>query len=519
MALDFGRTAFKLALLELQDSALRVRQVRIVELSQPADAEIRKAALRSLLEGIVVERAEQVVSIVDDSFACVRQIQVPRMPARELPGAVRWELQRFLAIPPEEMQVDYEVIGETGSERDRKLCLVAAAIPAGMVQEHLKFLEQAGVKPTQLIPKATAISAWAARFRKDQGPMAVLELGVGGSEFIVAEAGQLLFTRKIPVGSADLTRSMTGVLMTSQGQVGLTEAEAEALKRGVGIPGHGASSEALSKGISRTQLLSLIRGILERLASEVERSLAFYGESTCRGGIEELFLVGGGAHLKGLAPWLQEQMGIHRVTTPNPLDGTEVLPGALSADAAAMSLSLVPVLGAGARAGGGLNLLPAEFKEAARLRLQRAAAIGAGTAFVIGLSLFWIGLQVYRHSLSKQVNALRLEQTAVQATLPMAQAAVNAQEQLIQEPEWEELFRRLSLLIPPEIYLTELRMEGRSVVLRGRIRRATSSPDETLARFMQSLREDLLAEFRLRHSRRLEGSSAAAEFEVDGVLP
>ena len=222
VALDLGKAAFKLAVLDLQESAVRVRQVRLLELTD----QNREPALRSLLGGVTIGKISQIVSVVDDPFACVRLVQVPPMPGSELLGAVRWELQRFSAIPPEEMLVDYEVVGEIGSERGRKLRLVAAAIPSGVVREHLELLERCGVRPTRLIPKAVAVCAWTNRFQTGNRPVAVLELGRSGAEFIVAEVGRPLFTRKIPVGGADLTQSMTNVLMTAQGQTGLIEAEA-----------------------------------------------------------------------------------------------------------------------------------------------------------------------------------------------------------------------------------------------------------------------------------------------------
>lgn len=505
LALDLGSSSYKMVLMEAEGSHSAIAASRVAELPAQADAHVQAAALRSLLEGIRADRLDHVVSVVDDSFACVRQILTPLMPAGELQEAVRWELQRFLAVPPEEMWVDYERLEEVEADQKRKLKLLAGAFPSAAIREHLNLLAQAGVKPTQLMPKVVALAQWSRCLPAEEGdqPVALLELGRGGSEFVVVHGGRPLFNRKIPVGGCELTRAMTAVLMTTQGQVGLTEAEAETVKRGIGIPGED-TSETVTKGISKIQLLSLLRGGLERLAVEVERSLAFYGESHPAGAVERLLLVGGGGNLKGLDGWLEQRLGI-RVGVPR--------------DAAQSDLSLVPALGAAHGAGRGLNLLPAEWKEAARIRVQRAALTGAATAVVLGLALLWIGLQVYRQSLAMQVAALRIQKHAVEAELPAARAAVSAHQQLRSDPSCEEFFRKVSVLTPAEVYLTDLALQDKEVSLRGRIRRGGAGSEQVLGQFMKTLKEELFTDVQLKSSRQMEGTGGGVEFEVGGRLP
>ncbi len=503
LALDLGSSSYKLVLLEAEGTHAAVAASRVSELPPQADVYVQAAALRSLLDGIRVERVDHVVSVVDDSFACVRQILTPAMPAAELQEAVRWELQRFLAVPPEEMGVDFERLEEVEEDQKRKFKLLAGAFPSAAIREHLNLLGQAGVKPNQLIPKVVALAQWSLRLPAGDQPAALLELGHRGSELVVVRGGRPLFSRKIPVGGSDLTRAMTAVLMSTQGQVGLTEAEAEAVKRGIGIPGEDAP-ETVTKGISRVQILSLLRGGLERLAVEVERSLAFYGETNPSGAIERLLLIGGGGQLKGLGSWLEQRLGI-RVGLPEGM--------------APSDLGFVPALGAAHAQGRGLNLLPAELKEAARIQVQRAALTGTATAVALGLVLLWVGLQVYRQSLTKQVAALRIQKQAVETQLPAARAAVSACQQLRSDPSCEEFLRRVSLLTPVELYLTDLVLQDREVSLRGRIRRAAAGSDQLLGQFMARLKGELFVEVQLKSSRRMEGTGGGLEFEVGGRLP
>ncbi|MBI3616437.1 MAG: pilus assembly protein PilM [Candidatus Omnitrophica bacterium] len=514
LGLDLGSCTFKLVLLEWRESRPLVTQMRFLELPPGCDEAARQAALKQLLQGIFPAEFAQVVSVVDDPFACLCHVLVPPMPAGELLGAVRSELQQHLAVPPEEAMVDYQPSGEVEVSGVKKQKLLAAALPKAAIQKHLNLLSEAGVRPTQLFLKAVAVARWVQQKspRKD-GPVGLLYLGGSSSEFIVVEGGQPLFTRKVPVSGVDFTKGMTGTLMTEQGQTRLTESEAETIKRSLGIP-QDPLSETGAKGISGTQLCALLRGNLERLTAEVERSLVFYGESTGGPAVSELILVGGGAHLKGLSDRLQEHLKI-QVQVPDPLEGFQQTPAALQGPASATPLSFVPVLGAALTEGLGINLLPAEIKQAHQMRIQRAALTGVLTATVVGALLIRIGMGVYERTLRTQITAFSLERAAVASELVQARIAFVTQEKQRSQPRWEDLFKELTHVLPREIYLTGLTLSGNEVTLRGQVREQGRPSDQVLADFLRALEEErFFTQVRLISSRQLEGPAKESEFEI-----
>ena len=512
LGLDLGSTAFKLVLLEAGDSRPRLTRARLIEVPPGADAAVRQEVLKQLLQGVPLAEVTQTVSVVDDPFLCLQQVLVPPIPPAELPGAIRWELQRYLAVPPEQVIVDYQPMGEVEAGGIKKRKLLAIAVPTGTVQEHVAFLAQAGIRPTQLVPPAIAAASWfTRRGRLGTAPVALLDLGASTSCFLVVQDGLPVFTRKIPIAGLEITKGMTGVLMTTQGQVGLTDLEAESIKREVGIPPADVPLPSV-RGISGIQLLSLIRGTLDRLAVEVERSLSFYGELTPGAGVSEMILVGGGAHMKRLAEWMQERLGLP-VGAPSPLEGIPQAPGAVEASVGDASLSLVQALGAALEAGVGVNLLPAEMKTAAQTRVKRLARTGALTALILGIVLFQLGISVYRQSLTKQVDAFRIEEAAIRPEFIKAKAARAANDRLAQEVRWEDVFRELSQVVPREIYLTGLSFDGRQVLIRGRVRDLGRAPDSVLSEFLRELGKGSMTQVRLNTSRQLD-YNRETEFEV-----
>lgn len=512
LALDVGSCALKLAVVLREESRSRVLQVRLSEVPGGCDPAVRAAALRALLEGIPVEQMSEIVSVVDDPFLCLRQVAVPHIPAREIANAVRWELQKYLAVSPEQAAVAYEVLGEFEAKGVRKQKLLAVAIPAATLQQHLDLLSEAGIRPTQLAPKCAALQHWLGGIRPPaQGePVGILEVGGSACELMVAEEGRVVFSRKIPGGGAEITREMTGVLMTEQGQVALTEAEAETIKRSVGIPK--AQTQGM-KGISGVQVFSLIRGGLERLAVETERSLAFYAESATGAAVNELILAGGGAHLKGLPEWLGERLGF-RVSAPTSLEGFSPAPGALDGAATSVPLGLAPVLGAALGTGRGFNLLPQELQERIRIQVQKAALKAALTAAALAALFAWAGLHLYGASLRRQIEAFRMEHRVAADQLREMRIAVAAHRRLESEPDWEAAFRGLSHQVPREIYLTEWTVERTAVVIRGRVRRLSRTPEEVLGQFLEEMERGPFTEVALRSSRQMESGPEIAEFEV-----
>ncbi len=513
LALDLGSASFKLAVVEGAAPSARVVQLRRLELPAGADAATRQAALTQLLQGVTREGLTRIVSVVDDPFLCVRQIILPPMPPAEMAGAVAWELQSGLAMPAERAVVGYQLLGEVVVDGVKKTRLLAAAIPGTVVREHLAMLTQAGLTPTQFVPRALAVAAWVRRAMPGADrTIAVLDAGAASSEFLVLQGETLPIVRKIPIAGSDLTKAMTSVLMTAQGQVGLTEAEAETAKRTLGIPQLGDAGET-RWGMTRAQLLSMLRGPLEQLAVEVERSLAFAVDVLGGPIISELWLVGGSAHLQGFPKWLGQQLGLP-VTCPAPLETLAGVLGASTEAVAAAPLSVVPVLGAALDDHLTLNLVPAEVRAATAAHVRRAAMTAAVTTIVVGAILARVGLAIGLHTLQTKITACQLERSAVVPQLAAWRASLAAQDARAQMPPWATLFKELSHLTPREAYLTSLAVDGRTVLIRGRVRDLGRPADVVLAEFMRTLSDGIWTNVTLGSSRRLEQPSPVVEFDL-----
>ena len=133
-----------------------------------------------------------------------------------------------------------------------------------------------------------------------------LDLGARGAEWAILDASGVRRVHRVNVGGDDLTRAISELYSIEEGR-------AEDLKlrdRNVRLLSPeqlAAVPEAHSAQVARLQ--ALLEGALAPILQELARSLAAV-EADLGLEVSELHLAGGGAHLGGLAPYLEGRLGV-----------------------------------------------------------------------------------------------------------------------------------------------------------------------------------------------------------------
>ncbi|RKF21211.1 cell division protein FtsA [Altericroceibacterium spongiae] len=181
--------------------------------------------------------------------------------------------------------------------------------------------------------------------------VALVELGAEVTNVAVYVGGMLVGLRSIPIGSTDITDAIAS-------SFGIRRFQAERLKCVFGsaiasptdhremIPVNGPGEDRIgpiARGaddknrIPRSELISVVTGQLDKLMTEVGRSLQAMGFSGPQGQL--VVLTGGGAELAGLADYAQSSLGCPvRIGKPPQLRG---LPEAHSTPGFATLVGLV----------------------------------------------------------------------------------------------------------------------------------------------------------------------------------
>lgn len=534
IGIDIGSSFVKIAQLASKDDSLSLIKMDLKEIHK-AVAETGKEeevlfALRELTSGVDIKRSKIIVNI-NCQHTAIKKIIAPYMPKTELMEGIKLETRNYFPFTTlDESIFDCHILGEVVENGVRKYEVIIAVSPQKTVEKYLSLLGKLGIKPASLICSSYALQKISEHLHscaigaclparqgstsgaREDKTVCLIDIGERYTELIITSSSggngpELVFGRKIPVAGADFTSAMTGVLVSDRGKTELSIPEAEKVKCEIGVPGED-ESRIIDNKISTTQILSMLRSSLERLANEVERCFDYYREETSGGKIDCILLFGGGASLKGLKDFLSKSLGME-VAIGNAFEGIKMGANLLSLQGDFPN-RLELAVGAALTGAAGINLLPIEKRQEVRRSFHRAFIQSALISIILAAIFVYTGMKIQLGNLHKRIAVGKVELDSIGPQLEEALNKSVANRLLSQEPYWEDVFKEISNLIPEEICLREAIMEEGNFIMKGFVISQESSP---LTGFMQALEKGLFRNVNLVNIRDM-GQGEGMEFEI-----
>ncbi|HAH04018.1 TPA: hypothetical protein DCL28_00465 [Candidatus Komeilibacteria bacterium] len=276
-------------------------------------------------------------------------ITLPKMQAKDLASAVRWEAKKYVPLPLEEMILDWKIIKEPGEkvcavETSKKLTLeqqskkggfslfskkkavkdqsgdqaeakakppkkaamedksavimpetrpnkpdisriLVTAAPKNLVNRYIQIFNQAGLKLISLETEAFALSR--ALIGADKATIMIVDIGSITTDMCVIEQGVPILNRSIDVGGLTITQSIAKSLDISLER-------AEQFKRDFGVS---INQESNQKGIPK-----VITTALAPIVNEIKYVFDLY-QNQGNLEVEKIILAGGSAFLPNLADY------------------------------------------------------------------------------------------------------------------------------------------------------------------------------------------------------------------------
>jgi len=498
IGLDIGSSSIKIAQFRKSEAGLSLIKAELREIASAASPPRNDregqivAALKDLLQGIDLKKSKVIASINCPKTA-VKITKVPYMPKSELREGIKLEAHNYFPFPMDESLMDYEILRETVEKGVRKYEILVAVSPKKTVDSYLSMLNKAGIKPSSLVPCSDAMQKVAETSYSEGDKLnCFVDIGQRYTELFIFEGKELVFSRKIPISSADITEAMTGTLVSDRGQTKLSLEEAEKIKKDVGIPQE-SGSRIIDDKISSIQVLSMMRAPLEQLTGEIERSFDYYREASSGGRVESVILFGGGSSLSGFTKFLSNSLGIE-VRIGDSLEGLNIEEGAVG-ERGKIAHKLGLAIGAALKGTAGINLLPAEIKEETQRIFRRSTIEALGTALVITAVLFYIGMKIQLNNFEKRISVAKVELSSLQHQFKQAEAYHLANMVLVDEPHWEDVLKELSNVIPDDIYLTNLNLKDNTIIMEGII--SSSEGEGHLSDFILTLEKGIFKNVKL----------------------
>ncbi len=216
------RLSAKIGAVEITEDAVRIAVVKtggrlpkvleMIEVPIPARADMdlhaaQVAAAREAAAQIESPPPVYVLS-VPATWSTIRLLTVPFRGKRKIASAAPFELEPFLAIPIEELIVDFLITRrvDNGSE------VLAIALRRNALEEQCAILEEAGIAVDGAMLDAVSMTAlWDAVRRENAGAHAVLHLRERESVLAVVEGKKLTYLRRLESSARALRSNPTAV--------------------------------------------------------------------------------------------------------------------------------------------------------------------------------------------------------------------------------------------------------------------------------------------------------------------
>jgi type IV pilus assembly protein PilM len=455
---------------------------------------------------------------------------MPPIPTHELASAVRLAVKNFIPFPLDEAVLDFRLTNKFSHQGKERHSILVAACPVKVIERIQNYflikkispsfnqhrgvssVEQEfrgrGIKVASCVPGAIALENFVRRTQaKDNETLAIVVLKSAVTELTIYRDSHLELFRRLSVTGDDITKSMTGVLISDTGKTELTFAEAEAIKKEFGIPPSDGSF-SMSEKITSDQVLLLIKPKLEQLATDISRSFDYFQQELQGGKVAKVLLVGGAAQLKRLDEFLSVELGLE-VKRGNPLEGVALIDPSLihSGDSAQKQ-----VLAIGAALGqvSGINFLSKGLKKNQKPKAEISSLKTLVVLIITGFILVFVLLSYQIKIKNEQIN---FKNQKLVSLLKEARGFLDIRQLKDNRPSWGEILNIFSG-IPSDIHLTELILEKDQLRIQGLIWVTGDESKEILADFIAGLKKSILENPRLKFFKKIKDETNSFEFEI-----
>lgn len=332
LGLEIGAANLKLVELSGNPPALRALATRPTPPGMLVEGVIAEPqALAQELKELLAEartKKRYVVTAVPNPSVILRTLQVPKMPLKEMEEAVRWEAERYIPFPIDEVVLDFAPLDPLAEVADgEQVEVMVEAARQEAVASLLEALRGAGLTPIILDVKPFAgLYPLEAQLSSDpEGVSVAVEIGAESTSLVLLKGDRPLAVRILTLSGKDFTEAIGK-------SFGLDFLTAEEVKRTYGLATIPTEDEELlldfdaeRERYSPAKIYDAIRPILVELTQEIRRSLEFFRVQLGDIQPEVGYLYGGGSRLRGLSTLLTDTLGVN-FTVPDPWQGIQVDP-------------------------------------------------------------------------------------------------------------------------------------------------------------------------------------------------
>ena len=210
--LDIGYSTLKVMQLRGEGTGARLLGVAEVQIEPKTlgkdGIKDKKKAAESIIAAMKAARPHQisariVSSALPESLVFTKSIDLPQMSPAEINKNIPYQAGEFFPVPPSEMYMDWQIVGQLPGKNSIDVLVVAA--PRLIVDSFAEVVKQAGLELSSLETKPVSDSR-ALIPPRDLGPYLIVDVGAKSSSIICFDQGTIKLTSTVSCGGDDLTK-------------------------------------------------------------------------------------------------------------------------------------------------------------------------------------------------------------------------------------------------------------------------------------------------------------------------
>jgi len=289
LGIDIRDYAVKIIEVELSKEKIKPLRYSIDYFTQGKESPVQiiEQALKS--NNFVSRNAR--VSILGQEVCKV--VQIPVMPDKEVSSAIKFKVASDLPFPIDDAQISfYRLNSAAASMWTYFVCAVSKSYVSGLYNS----LRRIGLNVIDIIPGCLSLKN--VSLVPGEEEYAVANIGKNSTLIVFIRNNQVVFAREFKVGGSTLTQSMVGIVYSGDTMFELDYAKAEELKKKYGIPSD-FEQYTEETGIPASEIMSLMRPVLEKMGAEIVRTFEYYKNDTEDGyEFKKIYFTGSGANTK-----------------------------------------------------------------------------------------------------------------------------------------------------------------------------------------------------------------------------
>lgn len=215
----------------------------------------------------------------------VRAMDVPNLPPQQLAKALPFQAREVIALPVDQVILDFEPLGPEDPETHLVPGLLIAG-PREPVIAAVAAVERAGLKVARVdLSSFGVLRAIADERLTVEG---VIDLGAHLTTIVIHNRGVPKLVRTLARGGQELSDRLVE-------HIGMSPGDAELAKREAGLTG------------SNAEVTRVLRSAIRPLLAEIRTSMKYFRTTNDGAMLEQIALTGGGSALPGLAETMAEQ--------------------------------------------------------------------------------------------------------------------------------------------------------------------------------------------------------------------